>query len=40
MPYPSTFPPIAIPDVDLWTLLCERTDKPFASSKGRKLGLA
>ncbi|KAK1769742.1 hypothetical protein QBC33DRAFT_531838 [Phialemonium atrogriseum] len=33
MPYPSSFPPVSIPDLDLWTFLFERKDKPFPSSK-------
>lgn len=33
MPYPSSFPPIPLPEVDLWTLLFERPSKPFPDTK-------
>lgn len=34
MPYPSSFPPIPLPEgVDLWALLFERPLKPFPSTK-------
>ena len=39
MPYPSSFPPVSIPDLDLWTFLFERKDKPFPSSKGTEAGV-
>ncbi|PYI01997.1 acetyl-CoA synthetase-like protein [Aspergillus sclerotiicarbonarius CBS 121057] len=31
-PSPSPFPPLEIPPVDLWTLLFERSDRPFPPS--------
>ncbi|OIW35050.1 acetyl-CoA synthetase-like protein [Coniochaeta ligniaria NRRL 30616] len=33
MPYPSSFPPLPLPEVDLWTLLFERPSKPFPDTK-------
>ncbi|KAJ9195637.1 hypothetical protein DTO164E3_6713 [Paecilomyces variotii] len=33
MPAQSTYPPIDIPDVDLWTFLFERADRPFPEDK-------
>ncbi|KAB5580725.1 hypothetical protein GE09DRAFT_1083362 [Coniochaeta sp. 2T2.1] len=33
MPYPSSFPPLSLPDVDLWTLLFSRTSLPFPPTK-------
>ncbi|CBX90221.1 hypothetical protein IAQ61_001720 [Plenodomus lingam] len=33
MPSDSKFPSLPIPDVDLWTFLFERKDKPFADDK-------
>lgn len=34
MPYESQYPNIPIPDVDLWTFLFDRKDKPFSDDKG------
>ena len=34
MPSDSPYPKIDIPNVDLWTFLFERKDKPFADDKG------
>ncbi|KAL1877094.1 hypothetical protein VTK73DRAFT_8902 [Phialemonium thermophilum] len=33
MPHSSSFPSLNIPDVDLWTFLCERKEKPFPDDK-------
>lgn len=33
----SSFPDIHIPDIDIWDLLFERTDRPFPDSKGELL---
>ncbi|KAL8727106.1 MAG: hypothetical protein Q9166_006293 [cf. Caloplaca sp. 2 TL-2023] len=33
MPTESTYPPIAIPNVDIWGLLFERKDRPFPDDK-------
>lgn len=34
MPFKSQFPLVDIPDLDLWTFLFERTDRPFPDDKG------
>lgn len=33
MPTKSLYPPIDIPNVDLWTFLFERKDRPFPDDK-------
>lgn len=38
MPHKSLFPPVDIPNVDLWTLLFERDHLPFPEDKGTSLG--
>lgn len=35
MPTESSFPPIVIPNLDVWAFLFERKDKPFPDDKGR-----
>jgi hypothetical protein len=35
MPFPSSYPPLEIPDIDLWQLLFERKAKPFPDDKGK-----
>lgn len=35
MPTESSFPPIVIPNLDLWAFLFERKDKPFPDDKGQ-----
>ena len=34
MPTESSFPPVVIPNLDLWAFLFERKDKPFPDDKG------
>jgi hypothetical protein len=34
----SPFPSIDIPQVDLWSFLFERRDRPYADDKGNALG--
>jgi len=36
MPADSLYPPVDIPNVDLWTFLFERKDKPFADDHGKQ----
>ena len=36
MPTESLYPKIDIPNVDLWTLLFERNDRPFPDDKSRQ----
>jgi len=35
MPADSLYPPVDIPNVDLWTFLFERKNKPFPDDHGR-----
>lgn len=35
MPTDSRYPLIDVPNVDLWTFLFERQDRPFPDDKGR-----
>lgn len=39
MPVTSLYEDIDIPDVDLWTYLFERKDKPWADDKGKAAAL-
>ena len=34
MPIESTYPPITVPPVDLWTLVFERNDREFPEEHG------
>lgn len=34
MPTESTYSPIEIPPIDIWSLLFERKDRPFPDDKG------
>ena len=36
MPADSLYPPVDIPNVDLWNFLFERKDKPFADDHGKQ----
>lgn len=36
MPTESTYPPVDIPDVDLWTFLFERKDRDFPEDHGKQ----
>lgn len=36
MPTDSTYPAVDIPDVDLWTFLFERKDRPYPDGKGKR----
>lgn len=33
MPVSSTFPPIEIPNLDIWSFLFERKDRPYPDDK-------
>lgn len=37
MPVSSRYPPVDIPDLDIWSFLFERQDKPFPDDKGMSL---
>lgn len=37
MPTESTYPPFDLPNIDIWALLFERTDRPFPDDKGTEL---
>ena len=37
MPTESQYPRIDVPNVDLWTFLFERKDKPFPDDKGESV---
>lgn len=37
MPVSSNYPPVDIPNVDLWTFLFERKDRPFPDDKSESL---
>lgn len=38
MPYPSPYPPIDIPVVDLWKFLFENEKREFPDDKGKQPG--
>lgn len=38
MPYPSPYPPIDIPVVDLWKFLFENEKREFPDDKGKQAG--
>ena len=36
MPTKSTYPDLDIPNVDIWTFLFERKDRPYPDDKGKQ----
>lgn len=35
MPVASSYPPVSIPEVDIWDFLFERKDRPFPDDKSK-----